>query len=376
MLGDPSGNNTLCALAREEVRNRERGRVAPLKAIDAIEAAALLPFEQGITREEALFDECLFNAGIPVLLKEISQEALDRGMSAIRKIYADSVQQGRNTQENVEKRLKLIQPTLSYDGFGEVDIIVEAVSESLDLKRQLFTELERVSRANAILASSTSSPEIDRLARTTSRPDMVLGHHFIAHDTVRLLEIVRGEASAATAIASSMALAKKLGKIGVLVGNCRDFVGSRMYLAYQGEAQFLVREGARVQDVDAALYNFGMARGSLAAVGLPGNSARTISAMEIVDRTVYALINEGARILGEGMALRASDIDIICVHGYGFPAQRGGPMWFPDTVGVANIYARVREFERIHGAHWTPAPLLERLAANGKTFADYDANRT
>ncbi len=495
-MGDPTSNAQLFATARDEVRKRERGRVAPLKAIDAIEAATQLPFEKGIAREAELFEECLFsdeskalvhvflaerevtkvpgvtretpileirgaaivgagtmgsgiamtyaNAGIPVLLREVSQQAMERGLAGIRKNYANSVQRGRFTEEYVDQRLKLIHPTLNYDGFSEADIVVEAVFEGLDLKRQVFAELDQVCKKEAILASNTSTLDIDQIAAATARPDRILGHHFFAPPNVmRLLEIVRGKATGADVIASSMALAKKLGKVGVLVGNCRGFVGNRMYLPYQREAQFLVEEGASVQDVDSALFNFGMAMGPLATMDLsgldvgwrirqesrhleitglrqplvedrlyesgrlgqktgagwyryePGNRrpipdpavdeiikrclqesgvrTRTVSADEIVDRTIYALVNEAAKILEEGIALRAADIDIIYIYGYGFPAHRGGPLWFADTAGIPHVYARVCEFERQHGAHWSPAPLLERLAKAGKSFADFDS---
>jgi 3-hydroxyacyl-CoA dehydrogenase len=495
-LGNPVANASLFAAAREEVRRRDRGRIAPLKAIDAIQAAAELPFERGIAREAELFEDCLFseeskalvhvffaerevtkipgvtretpvleirkaavvgggtmgsgiamtyaNAGIPVLLREVSQEALERSLAGIRRNYASSVQRGRFTQEYADQRLQLIQGALSNDGFADVDIVVEAVFEGPDLKRQVFAELDKICKAETILASNTSTLDIDQIAQATSRPQRVIGNHFFAPPNVmRLLEIVRGKASAPDVIASCMALAKKLGKVGVLVGNRHGFVGNRMYLPYQREAQFLVEEGAKVEEVDAALYNFGMAMGPLATMDLsgldvgwrirqeskhveipglrqplvedrlcemgrfgqktgagwyryqPGDrkpipdpavdevirgcarqagiKTRPVSAAEIVDRTIYALINEGAKILGEGIALRASDIDIVYIYGYGFPSHRGGPMWYADTVGAASVYARVCELREQHGDHWKPAPLLEQLAKSGKSFADFDS---
>jgi 3-hydroxyacyl-CoA dehydrogenase len=480
---------------REAVRKRARGLMAPGKALDAVEAAVTLPFADGIRREAELFRECLFsdqskglihvffgeravakvpglptdvtpspirraavvgagtmgggitmayaNAGIPVLLKEVDQPALDRGLATIRKNYAGSVQKGRLSQQQMDQRLALIEPTLSYDGFKEADVVVEAVFEGMELKKRVFAELDRVTRPDAILASNTSTLDIDAIASATSRPQQVIGHHFFSPANImRLLEIVRGKQSSPAVIATSMGLAKKLGKVGVLVGNCRGFVGNRMFHPYQREAQFLLEEGATVEQVDAALTDFGMAMGPLAVADLAGldvgwrirkeyrhlepagqraplvadrlcemgrygqktgagwyryseggrapvadpevqrlieESARgagiarrTIAPEEIVERTVYALVNEGARILEERIALRAVDIDIVYDHGYGFPAYRGGPMWYADTVGLKQVYDRVRQFEKQHGDLWTPAPLLERLAKSGKTFADLD----
>jgi 3-hydroxyacyl-CoA dehydrogenase len=480
---------------RDAVRKRTRGLMAPGKALDAIEAAVTLPFDEGIRREAELFRECLFsdqskglihvffgeravakvpglakdmtplpirraavvgagtmgggitmayaNAGIPVLLKEVDQPALDRGLATIKKNYAASMQKGRLTQEQMAQRLALIQPTLTYDGFQDVDIVVEAVFEGMELKKRVFAELDRVTRPNAILASNTSTLDIDAIASATMRPQQVIGHHFFSPANVmRLLEIVRGKASSPAVIATSMGLAKTLGKVGVLVGNCRGFVGNRMFHPYQREAQFLLEEGATVEQVDVALTDFGMAMGPLAVGDLAGldvgwrirkeyrhleptgrrvpfvadrlcemgrygqktgagwyryaegsrvrladpeverlieESAcgagiarRTIAPEQIVERTIYALVNEGARILEEGIALRAVDIDIVYVHGYGFPAYRGGPMWYADTVGLKQVYDRVRQFEQQHGDLWTPAPLLKRLAESGQTFADRD----
>ena len=474
--------------ARAAARKKYRGLSAPQAAIDAIEAAATLPFEDGCKIEAALFQKCLFsdqskgmihaffgergvakipgipkdtallpirkaavigagtmgggiamnyaNAGIPVLLKETAQVALDRGMATIRKNYENSVKNGRFSQAVVDQRLALITPVLTYDGFGEADIIVEAVFEDMKLKQQIFAEIDAIANPDAILASNTSTLNIDQIASATKRPEMVIGHHFFSPANVmRLLEIVRGEATSKQVIATSMDLAKRLKKVGVLVGNCFGFVGNRMFGPYRREAQFLVEEGAPMEVVDAALYDFGMAMGPLAVgdlagldVGwrirkeikhlelsgirypfsedmlaemgrfgqktgagwykyddqrrpIPDNAIqamvaehakaagipqRTICAEEIVERTVYAIINEGANILEEGIALRAVDIDIIYLQGYGFPAHRGGPMFYADTVGLRKIYDRVLEFG------WQPAPLLSRLAAEGNTFASLD----
>jgi 3-hydroxyacyl-CoA dehydrogenase len=382
------------------------------------------------------------NAGIPVLLKETDQAALDRGLANIQKNYANSVKRGRFTQQFVDERLKLIKPTLTYDGFSAADMVIEAVFEGMALKKQIFGELDRICKPGAILASNTSTLSIDEIASATTRPQAVIGTHFFSPANVmRLLEIVRGKATAKEVIATCMQLSKKLGKVGVLVGNCMGFVGNRMFGPYRREAQFLVEEGASVEVVDAALYDFGMAMGPLATGDLAGLDVgwrirkeyrhlqkpgvrqplaedrlcelgrfgqktvagwykydenrravpdpevatlvrkwaaeayiaqRQISAEEIVDRCIYALVNEGARILEEGFALRAVDIDIIYLNGYGFPAYRGGPMWYADAVGLKKVYDRICEFQKQHGELWTPAPLLKQLAEQGKTFAEFN----
>jgi len=497
-LGMPEQNAPILAAARDSARKKQRNLIAPLAAIDAIEAATRLPFEEGCEAEARLFIDCLYsdqskalihvffgerevakvpdiskdttvaaincaavvgagtmgggiamsfaNAGIPVLLKEADQAALDRGLANIQKNYATSVKRGRFSQQFVDERMKLIQPTLSYDDFGKADMVIEAVFEGMALKQEVFAQLDRVCKPGAILASNTSTLNIDEIGAATSRPGSVIGTHFFSPANVmRLLEIVRGKATTMEVIATCMRLSKKLGKVGVLVGNCRGFVGNRMFHPYVREATFLVEEGASVEAVDKALYDFGMAMGPLATLDLAGLDVgwrirkehrhlekpgirqpfagdrlcemgrfgqktgagwykydenrlaipdpevaawirqwsseggipqRQISADEIVDRCVYALVNEGARILEEGYALRAVDIDIIYLNGYGFPAYRGGPMWYADTVGLKKVYDRVTEFQRVHGELWEPAPLLKQLAAQGRSFADFDREKT
>jgi 3-hydroxyacyl-CoA dehydrogenase len=493
-LGTAAENAAIIASARESVAKKHRGLKAPRAAIEAVEAATKLSFEEGCQAEQKLFVECLFsdqskalihvffgerevakipdipkdtplipvrrvavvgsgtmgggiamvfaNAGIPVLLKEVDQAALDQGLAKIRKNYASSVQRGRFTQQFVDQRLALITPTLSYDNFAEADIVVEAVFEGMALKKQVFQDLDRACKPGAILASNTSSLSIDEIAGTTSRPEFVIGTHFFSPANVmRLLEIVRGKRTSREVVATCMQLSKKLGKIGVLVGNCRGFVGNRMFGPYRREAQFLVEEGADVEAVDNGLVEFGMAMGPLSTGDLSGldvgwrirkeyrhlekpgvrqpiaedrlcemgrygqktlagwyryddNRRATpdpevtvlvrkwaaeagipqckISASEIVDRCLYALVNEGARILEEGYALRAVDIDIIYLNGYGFPAYRGGPMWYADTIGLKKVYDRVREFRQQHGELWEPAPLLKRLAEANRSFAQFN----
>jgi 3-hydroxyacyl-CoA dehydrogenase len=492
-LGIAADNAPIFYAARETVAKKQRGFLAPVAAIEAIEAATKLPFAEGCQVEQKLFIECLFseqskalihvffserevgkipdvpketplipvksaavvgagtmgggiamvlaNAGIPVLLKDADQPALDRGLATIQSNYANSVKRGRFTPQEAEDRFKRITPTLSYDDFAKVDLVIEAVFEGMALKKEVFKELDRVCKTGAILASNTSTLNIDEIASATSRPTYVIGTHFFSPANVmRLLEIVRGKATSREVIATCMQLSKSLGKIGVLVGNCRGFVGNRMFGPYRREAQFLVEEGASVVAVDKALADFGMAMGPLATGDLAGLDVgwrirkeyrhlektgirqpfvednlcelgrfgqkvkagwykydeqrratpdpavddlirkwvtesgipqREIPAVEIVDRCLYALVNEGARILEEGYALRASDIDIIYLNGYGFPAYRGGPMWYADTVGLKKVYERISEFHRQHGEIWQPAPLLARLAEQGRTFAQF-----
>lgn len=492
-LGDAATNAPIFAAAREAAAKKQRGMMAPQKAIDAVEAATRLPFEEGCKEEAKLFRECLFsdqskslihvffgereiqkipdipkdtavlsvktaavvgagtmgggiamvfaNAGIPVLLKEVDQPALSRGLATILKNYDNSVKKGRFSQEIMDQRIALIRPTLSYDDFAQVDVVVEAVFEGMDLKKRVFGELDRIAKPGAILASNTSTLNIDEIASATSRPHMVIGTHFFSPANVmRLLEIVRGKATSKEVIATCMQLSRKLGKVGVLVGNCRGFVGNRMFHCYRREAQFLVEEGATVEAVDKALYDFGMAMGPLATGDLAGLDVgwrirkeyqrlekpgvrqplaedklcemgrygqktgagwyrydenrraipdpevnrmawewarkagieqRRIEPDEIVDRVVYGLVNEGAKILEEGYALRSVDIDIIYLNGYGFPAWRGGPMFYADTVGLNKVYELIAGFHAQHGELWEPAPLLRRLAETGGRFSDY-----
>jgi 3-hydroxyacyl-CoA dehydrogenase len=493
-LGDATQNAPVFTAAREAAKKRQRHLIAPLAAIDAVEAATRLPFAEGVKEEARLFEQCLFstqskalihvffgertvakipdvpketpvipirkaailgagtmgggiamnyaNAGIPVVLKETSREALDKGIATIRKNYAASVAKGRFPQEVMDQRMALITPVLDEQGFEDADIIVEAVFENMALKKEVFARLDQIAKPEAILASNTSTLSIDEIASATRRPHMVIGHHFFSPANVmRLLEIVRGRDTSKEVIATSMGLARKLGKIGVLVGNCRGFVGNRMFGPYRREAQFLVEEGASIEAVDRAMVDFGMAMGPLAVGDLAGLDVgwrirkefkhleqpgvrkplledrlvemgrfgqktgagwyrydenrkaqldpaveeliarvrqeagitpREIGPEEITDRLLFALVNEGARILEEKIALRAVDIDIVYLNGYGFPAYRGGPMFHADTVGLAKVHARVCEFHQQHGVLWSPAPLLEQLAREGRSFASFD----
>jgi 3-hydroxyacyl-CoA dehydrogenase len=493
-LGTAEANAPVLAAARETARKRQRGLTAPVAAIDAIEAATKLPFDAGLEKERVLFDQCLFsdqskslvhvflaerevskipdvpketpvipvqkvaivgagtmgggiamscvNAGYSVVLKDTDQAALDRGLATIQKNYAGSVKRGRYTQEYVDERMKMIQPTLDYKDFSDADVVIEAVFEDMALKKAVFAELDKVMKRGAVMGSNTSTLNLDEIAATTSRAESVIGLHFFSPANVmRLLEIVRGKATSKPVIATAMQVAKKIGKIGVLVGNCWGFVGNRMFMPYIDEAQFLVEEGSTAEAVDKALAGYGMAMGPLAVADMAGVDVgcrvreqakpfqkpgsrqpmveeqlvkmgrmgqksgagwykydadrravpdpeitelarklaagagipqRQISEQEIVERGVYMLVNVGARILEEGYALRAGDIDTVYVNGYGFPAYRGGPMWYADTVGLKKVYERVSEFHKQHGERWEPAPLLKKLAEEGKTFAEYE----
>jgi 3-hydroxyacyl-CoA dehydrogenase len=469
-----------------------RGAMAPLKAMEAIKAAVALPFDEGCRREHELFAECIAsdqaralihaffaergvtkvpgitkdtpvrpiakvaivgagtmgggiamactNAGLQVLLRDAEQASIDRGMDTIRKNYDVSVKRGRFAAEGVAERMARIHPQLDYAGFESADLIIEAVFEDMETKRKIFAELDGIAAPNCVLGTNTSTLDIDEIASVTKRPESVVGLHFFSPANVmRLVEIVRGKAASNEVLATALALAKKLNKVGVVAGNCPGFIGNRMMFPYMYEAQFLIEEGATPEQVDKALTDFGMAMGifavddmagidvawrvrkalkhfsepgvrrplvqdklfemgrygqktgrgwyiygadrkptpdpevielirsSAAAAGIP---QRAFTPEQIVERTVYALINEGARILEEGYALRAADIDVIYINGYGFPSLLGGPMMYADQTGLAKIAARITEFG------WIPAPLLVRLAAEGKTFREYDSSRS
>jgi 3-hydroxyacyl-CoA dehydrogenase len=496
-LSDPVANAAAIIAAHDAADKRLRGQRAPHAAIAAVDAAWRLPFAEGCKVEADLFARCLAddqskalihaffgertvtkipgigketpvlpirraavigagtmgagitmvyaNAGIPVIMKETAQDALDRGWATIQKNYANSVKRGRFTQDYVNERLKLITPQLTFDGFDQADIIVEAVFENMALKKEIFSAIDAVAKPDAVLASNTSTLNIDEIASATKRPESVIGHHFFSPANVmRLLEIVRGKATSNTVIATSMELAKKLRKVGVLVGNCRGFVGNRMFAPYCRESIFLVEEGATPEQVDGALYQWGMAMGPLAVQDLAGldvgwrirkeykhletpgvryaeldtmlceqghygqktgrgffvydesrkaspnaavlSMAKEYAATseipqhiapsdEIVERCVYALVNEGAQLLDEGFALRSVDIDIVYLNGYGFPSWRGGPMKYADLVGLPKVLAKIREFQQRFGDHWKPAGLLERLVSEQSSFSVYDKQK-
>jgi 3-hydroxyacyl-CoA dehydrogenase len=493
----PEGVNAglaACEATRAALKKTARGMAAPFAVVNAIEAGLKLPFDEGSIRERELFAACVVsteskalrhlffaerevakvpdiprdtpakdikraavigagtmgggiamtyaNAGIPVLLKDVDDAALQRGLATIRRNYDVTMSKGKMTAEQVDRTMALITPTTTSDGFDQVDIVVEAVFENMELKKATFAELGKVTRPDCVLASNSSTLDIDEFAKASGRPSQVLGHHFFSPANVmKLLEIVRGRQTSKEAIATSLKLAKKLGKVGVVVGNCFGFVANRMLAYYMREAYLLLEEGASVEQIDRVLTDFGLPVGPfgmqdiagidvgarirqyLASIGksraegpqsavpdrlfemgrygqktgagwykydAPGSRNRTpdplieelaadeaqkrgitrrpIADEEIVARITTALANEGARVLEDGYATRAGDIDIIYVYGFGFPRYRGGPMFYAETVGLGTVLTRVNEYRARFGDYWEAAPLLERLAAEGRGF--------
>jgi len=482
-----------CAAARAALAKTARGVKAPFTAVDAIEGAFTLDFEGGSLRERELFADCVMshesralrhmffadreaakvpdvpkdtpvtkieraavigagtmgggiamayaNAGIPVLLKDVDDAAVLKGMATIRKNYESTVAKGKMTAEAMARTLSLITPTTAYDGFEHVDIVVEAAFEDMNLKKQIFADLGRITRPSSILASNTSTLDIDEFAKASGRPRQVIGHHFFSPANVmKLLEIVRGKETSKEAIATSLALAKRLGKVGVVVGNCFAFVANRMLAYYMREALLLLEEGATVPQIDNAMTEFGMpvgpfgmqdiagidvgwrirqflksigktrAEGPQSAVpdrlyemgrygqktgagwykyeagsrnrihdplvdqiaaeeaATRGITRRAVKDEEIIARIMTALANEGARVLEEGYATRASDIDAVYCYGFGYPRHVGGPMFYADAIGLPTVLARVKQYREQCGDYWQPAALLEKLAAEGKSF--------
>ena len=481
------------AAARKRAAVERRGFEAPQRCIDCVEAACTLPFDEGLAKEQELFRQVLTsqqsaaqrhiffaeraaakvgdmpkdikplavgkvgvigagtmgggiamnfaNAGIPVTLLETGQELLDKGVAVVRGNYERSARKGRFSAEQVAQRMNLIAPSLDYADVADADLIVEAVFENMDVKKEVFAKLDAATKPDCILATNTSTLDVNAIAAATARPDKVLGMHFFSPANVmRLVEIVRGEKTSFATLATAQAVARRIRKIGVVVGVCDGFVGNRMLHPYSAQAEYLLEEGCLPQDVDAAVYDLGLAMGPFAMAdlagldvgwrirqgkGLPehlpegarysaiadricemgrfgqktgagyyryepgdrtphpdqaierlildyaeekGVRRRAIAREEIVERLLYALVNEGARILGEGIAQRASDIDTIYVYGYGFPAYLGGPMFHADSVGLKQVYDRVYAFSSQDPASWQPAPLLRKLAEEGGTF--------
>jgi 3-hydroxyacyl-CoA dehydrogenase len=492
-IGDLEAAMAECERMRATLSKTAKGLSAPFAAVSAIEAGLREGFEAGSRRERELFADCVVsgeskalrhiffaerdaarvpdapagtaartiaraavvgagtmgggiamtyaNAGIPVLLKDVDQAALDRGLATIRRNYESSVSKGKMTPESLERTLGLITPTTTYDGFDAADIVVEAVFENMELKKATFAELGRVTRPDCILASNSSTLDISEFARASGRPANVLGHHFFSPANImKLLEIVRAPETSHDTLATSLKLAKKLGKVGVVVGNCFGFVANRMLAYYMREAYLLLEEGASVPEIDQALTDFGMPVGPfgmqdiagidvgarirqyLKSIGMTraegpqseipdqlyemgrygqktgagwyryeaGSRTRIpdplieklaveaaakrgirrtqISSDEIIARVTTALANEGARVLEEGYATRAGDIDVIYCYGFGFPRYRGGPMFYAETVGLPVVLTRVQEYRARFGDYWRPAALLEQLAAGGRSF--------
>jgi len=484
---------------RKKIARSARGFLAPWKCIDCVEAATTLPFDDGLAKERELFKVVhdspesaaqrhvffaerevakipdvpkttkmkdikkvavigagtmgggismnFVNVGIPVTILEMEQAALDRGMGIIERNYANTVSKGRLSQDAMDKRMAALSTTTNYDDIADADLVIEAVFEDMAIKKEVFAKLSEVMNRDAILASNTSTLDIDEIASATDRPEKVIGMHFFSPANVmRLLEVVRGKDSSAETIATAMGIGRKVGKISVLVGNCFGFVGNRMLHGYTGEGSFLLEEGALPHQVDKVIFDFGLpmgpfAMGDLAGLDVgyrvrkakresqPSNQPysgtiadrivemgrhgqktqggyydykegdrtphrnaevealiaevskergierRDIGDDEVLKRSLYPLINIGAQILDEGMALRALDIDIIYINGYGFPAYRGGPMFWADQIGLDKVYADIARYHEELGERWRPAPLLERLAKEGKSFAEFDREK-
>jgi len=379
------------------------------------------------------------NAGIPVTVLEMKQEALDKGLATIRKNYENTMKKGRLTQQKMDERVGLIKGTMSYEDIKNADIVIEAVFEELGVKEKVFKKLDEVMKPGAILASNTSTLDLNKIAAFTKRPQDVIGTHFFSPANVmKLLEIVRGAKTGKDVLATTMALSKKIKKTGVVSGVCDGFIGNRMIEQYSRQAGFLLEEGCLPEQVDKAIEKIGFAMGPFRMGDLAGNDIgwairkrryverpdmkysktadllcemgrygqktgagwydykpgdrkpypsqlvndmivkhskdigverRKVSDKEIVERLVYALVNEAAYLLEEGIAQRASDVDMVYLTGYGFPLHLGGPMFYADTVGLPSVVAAMEKYARgRHGEYWKPAPLLARLAAEGKTF--------
>lgn len=485
-------NAALLESKRCEVQRSLPGLFSPLRCIAAIEAATVLPLAEGLKRERMLFQECLQSpqrlalvhkffaerqvgkikgldtavetrpissvavigggtmgvgialslaaTGLSVKLLELDADRLATALQRAASTLDKSVQRGNLSAQTMQQRLALIEGVTDYAALAKVDLAIEAVFEDIAAKQAVFEALDRVCKPGAILASNTSSLDLNRIAAFTRRAQDVLGLHFFSPANVmRLLEVVRGAQTNAAVLASAMQLGKRLKKVAVVVGVCDGFVGNRMALQYIREAELLVEEGASVPQVDAALGEFGMAMGPFAMLDMSGlgiwqsmrqrqraslnvgqrlpnlldrlcaagrfgqksgagfylypdgsctpqpnlelaelfdelasRPSSDIDPHSLLQRPLYALINEGARILEEGIAQRASDIDVIFLTGYGFPAHRGGPMFYADQLGLDKVLQGIREYQRRFGANWQPAPLLERLVVEGKTFAEWD----
>jgi 3-hydroxyacyl-CoA dehydrogenase len=479
--------------ARKRIAKEKKSLFAPQRIADALEAAATLPFDKGMARERELFMLCannsqskalqhvffaerraanvpnldksvtkrdiksaaiigagtmgggiamnFLNAGIPVTMLEMTQEALDRGVGVIRKNYENTASKGKITLEQVQQRMGLLRPTLSYADLADADLIIEAVFETMAIKKDVFGKLDKVAKKGAILASNTSYLSIDEIADSTSRPADVVGMHFFSPANVmRLLEIVRGAKTAQDVLVTVIDVAKRINKIGVVCGNRDGFIGNRMLGGYAYQASLMVLEGAMPEQVDAALRNFGMPMGVLQMGDLagldvgyksrkdrdpegfdgrvtrsadllvemgrmgqktqagyydyaPGDrtprpspvvteiiekvskeygiTRRKFTDEEIVERCFLALMNVGCEVLSEGVAYRSSDIDIVYLYGYGFPAYRGGPMfWAEHEVGLKTALEKLQKYSAETGAEWLKvSPLLEQLVAQGKGFA-------
>ena len=486
------------AEARKTTAAKARGQIAPVKIVDALEAAATLPFADGIKKEREVAQELMSgtqskalrhvffaereaakipdvpadtptrpvksvaiigagtmgggiamsfaNIGIPVTLIDATDEFLDRGLKRIKDNYAVTVSRGRLSQADMDKRVGLIKGGIGNERIKDADMIIEAVPEEMDLKQTIFRDIDKYAKKGAVLATNTSGLNINQIASVTKRPEDVIGLHFFSPANVmRLVEVVRADKTGKDIIATCMQVGKQLRKVPVLARVYEGFIGNAMLRHYGREAHFLLEEGALPQQVDKALTDFGYAMGMFGVHDLAGNDVgyrmrkaaqasrpndrrysdiitilcdmgrlgqktgkgwyryepgsrtpipdpevealivaeskkkgierRPISDEEIIKRCVYGPINEGAVLLEKGIALRPSDIDIVYVTGYGFPSWRGGPMFYADTVGLKSVLDDIKRFHERDGFYWKPAPLLEQLVREGKSFADYQAGR-
>ena len=485
----------LFAETEKAIARKARGFKAPWNIIKCVQAACELPFDEGMKRERELFQELVTsqesaaqryyffaereaakvldvpadtpqrpiksagiigagtmgggiamnfaNGGIPVMVLEVKQEALDRGLKTIRTNYENTAKRGGMTAEDVEKRMGLISTTLGYDDLKDCDVIIEAVFETMEVKEGVFKQLDSVAKPGAILATNTSGLDVNQIAGYTKRPGDVIGMHFFSPANVmKLLENVRGKATEKDVIATVMSLSKKIGKIPVLVGVCEGFVGNRMLRSRGIQSAYMMEEGALPQQIDKVIYDYGFPMGPFAMSDLAGNDVgwrirqgkkekdvrnvrytgyvadaicelgrfgqktgagyfkynlpdrtpipdpevekiieetskklgitrRAISDQEILERALYPMVNEGAKILEEGMAQRSLDIDVIWVNGYGWPVYRGGPMWWADNVvGLKTIHDALLKYRDASGdPFWEPAPLLKKLVQDGKKFS-------
>jgi 3-hydroxyacyl-CoA dehydrogenase len=494
VAGDAAENRKLLEACRAKLAKTSRGLLAPFHCLESVANAVTLPFDQGWEREaeisrmamasaesrslvHAFFAErqvtkipdisadialrpitkaaiigagtmgggiamSFANEGVPVTVIEASQENLDRGLQRIEGNYDATRQRGRLSDDEMAARMGRITPSTDMADIADADIVIEAVFEEMDVKRTVFAEIDRLARDDAILATNTSTLDVDEIARATSRPESVLGTHFFSPANVMtLLEVVSAEKTAKDVVASVMAMAKAINKVGVVVGVCDGFVGNRMLAPYFRQGDFLVEEGALPQDVDRVIEEFGFRMGPFRVSDLAGLdiswaiekrraetrpaderfsplldricqlgrygqktgagwyryedgraalpdpvveelivarsremdlNRRPVDDDEILQRCLYSMINEGAKILEEGLAIRASDIDVIWLHGYGFPRYRGGPMFYADTVGLREVYDTLDRFHREWGDKWQPAALLRQLANAGSSFAEWD----
>ena len=384
------------AEARGRVAQESRGQPAPMKCLACVEAALTLPFDEGLTLEHRCAEElertvesralrhAFFGERAVARIPDIPEGTQAREIRKAAVIGAGAIGSGvAKAFSNAGIPVTLLEIDGDCGSVADADFVIEAVSGDLDARKTAFEKLDRVMKSGAILATNSTALEVSRIAALTRRPRDVIGAHFtFPADATRLIEIVRGAKTSNEAVATAMRLARSLGKVGVVSGACDGFIGSRLLEPYMRQALFMLEEGVPAQDIDRALQEWGMAMGPFAlsdlagageylrdAAGQPRVARSKIGEHEIVERCIFALVNEAARLLEEGVALRAIDIDMIFLTGYGFPSYRGGPLFHADTIGLENVVAAMKNFRKgHHGECWEVAPLLARLASDKKTF--------